>query len=146
MSRIQELEEQIARNAAVRAQAEEKQYEADLEARIALEAEHGPLATVKPARFVAGFPTRAYARIPTASEYKRYKDQIHRAVGKKDVAAQQAAAEQLARSCWLYPPPGDRGLSDEQQAMLDRFPGILTSISIAALALAEGKADDEGKD
>jgi hypothetical protein len=139
-SRIEELEERLAQNRAARSKAEEAQYAVDLEARISLEEQHGTIAAVKVSRFSPGHPTQAYLRTPTGAQYKRYKDQIHRAVDKKNIHAQQEASELLARSCWVYP------ASDEAKAaMLDAFPGLLTPLSMAAAALAEGKAEDEGK-
>lgn len=144
--RTEELEERLARSREEREKAEEAQYEIDLEARIKLEEEHDIVAAVKVARFATGFPTRAYVRTPTSSEYKRYKDSIHRAVDKRNVKSQQEAGDQIARACWVYPAPGEGGLSDEQAAMLGRFPGLLTAIGLAAIGLAEGKTLDEGKD
>ena len=140
MSRVEALEAKLAENRAARAKAEEAQYEIDLAARIDLEEEHGTIAAVKVSRFMPGQPTQAYLKTPTGPQYKRYKDQIHRAVDKKNIASQQDAAELLAKSCWVYP------ASDEAKAaMLEAFPGLLTPLSMAAASLAEGKAEDEGK-
>lgn len=146
MSRIEELEEKLAKTREVREKAEGEQYEKDLEEQIRLVEEHGVIATVKVARFAPGFPTRAFVRTPRSSEYKRYKDSVHRAIDKKNISSQQAASEQLARSCWVYPAPGEGGLSEEQSAMLEKFPGLLTAIGVTAIGLAEGKTVDEGKD
>ena len=38
------------------------------------------------------------------------------------------------------------GTEDERAAMLEAFPGLLTPISMAAAALAEGKTEETGKD
>lgn len=140
MTRIEELEAKLEVSRAARAKAEDEQYEVDLEARIALEEEHGTIAAVKVSRFTPGQPTRAFLRTPTGSEYKRYKTQIHKAVDKKNITSQQEAADLLARSCWVYP-----ATDDAKVAMLDAFPGLLTPLSMAAAALAEGKTEDEGK-
>lgn len=139
-SKSDELEKKLEAMRATRAQAEETQYEADLEARIELEVEHGTIAAVKVSRFSPGQPTHAYLRTPTGPEYKRYKDQIHRAVDRKSVPAQQDAIDLLARTCWVYP-AGD----EAQKAMLAAFPGLLTPLFTAASSLAEGKAVEEGK-
>lgn len=139
---VAELEAKLEAKRAERAKAEEQQYEKDLEARIALEDEHGTVAAVKVSRFVHGQPTRAYLRTPNAAEYKRYKSQMFAAAGgKKGGVSQQQAQELLAQACWAYPSG-----KEAQDAMLEAFPGLLTPLSIAAAALAEGKAEDEGKD
>ena len=141
MSRIEELEKKLADKRAERAKAEEAQYELDLEARLALEDEHGTIAAVKVARFAPGQPTCAYLRVPTGPEYKRYKDQIHYAVEAKSVPKQQNAAETLAKSCWVYP-----STDEAKKAMLDAFPGLLSPLANAAAALAEGKSERLGKE
>lgn len=146
MSRIEELEDKLANVRAGRAKAEEEQYEKDLEEQLRLTEEHVVLATVKVARFAPGFPTRAFVRMPRSSEYRRYKDRVHRAADKKNITDIQSAGDQLARACWVYPAPDDDGMSDAQTAMLEAFPGLLTAIGVAAIGLAEGRAVDEGKD
>lgn len=141
MSKVEELEQKLADRRAARAKAEEAQYEKDLEARIELEDEHGSIASVSVARFVAGHPTMALLRTPTSAEYKRYKAQMFRAAAEKKAAVgQQAAQELLAGACWVYPKT-----EDERAAMLEAFPGLLTPISMAAAALAEGKTEETGK-
>ncbi len=141
LSRAEELEAKLAAKRAERAAAEETQYEKDLEARIALEDEHGNIAAVKVSRFTPGQPTRAYLRTPNASEYKRYKAQMFAASGSKRAAlSPQQIQEQLAESCWVYP-----ATKEEKASMLDAFPGLLTPLSMAAAALAEGTAEEEGK-
>jgi hypothetical protein len=139
-TKIEELEARLAAKRAERAQLEAMQYEADLEALLALEDEHGVIAAVKVARFVPGHPTRVFVRTPKSSEYQRFKDLIHRAVERKSLGKQAEAGEQLARMCWVYP-----GTEEARAAMLDAFPGLLANIQLAATALAEGKAEDEGK-
>ena len=142
MSKIAELEAKLEAKRAERAQAEEAQYELDLEARIALEDEHGTIAAVKVSRFVPGQPTRAYLRTPNGAEYKRYKAQMFKAAAdKKSPVSTQQAQEMLASACWVYPAG-----KEAQDAMLGAFPGLLTPLSMAAAALAEGKAEEEGKE
>lgn len=144
MSKVEELEAKLAARRAARAKAEEAQYEKDLEARIELEDEHGSIASVSVARFVDGHPTMALVRTPSSGEYKRYKAQMFRAAhdGKKGAPVGQAAAQELlARACWVWP-----ASEEARDAMAEAFPGILTPISQAAAALAEGKAEDTGKD
>lgn len=139
-ARTEELEARLEANRAEREKAEDAQYEIDLEKRIELETEHGGIAAVKVSRFVPGQPTRAYLRTPTGPEYKRYKALMFAANQQKNTPKMQVEAqEQLARSCWIYP------AKDDQDAMLAAFPGILSPLSMAAAALAEGKTEDEGK-
>ncbi len=138
---VAELEAKLEEKRAARAAAEEAQYEKDLEARLVLEDEHGTIAAVKVSRFVAGQPTRAYLRTPNSSEYKRYKAQMFAvAANKKSALSPQQIQEQLAEACWVYP-----AAKDAKAAMLEAFPGLLTPLSMAAAALAEGTAEDEGK-
>jgi hypothetical protein len=141
MSKIEELEAKRAEKLAARAKAEEAQYEKDLEARIRLEDEHGTLAGVKVVGFVPGQPTHAFVKAPLPAQYKRYKDLVQRAGDEKRGATKRAdAIDQLAQDAWIYPES-----AEERAAMLERFPGILTPIFVAAVRLAEGKNEDEGK-
>lgn len=135
------LEAELEKLRASKAKAEETQYEADLEARLELEQEHEAIAAVKVARFISGQPTQAYVRTPSSAEYRRFRTLVHKAVGQKNPSAQAEASEQLARSCWVYPKT-DEG----RNAMLAAFPGILTPLANAAAALAQGNAEDVGKD
>ncbi len=141
MTRIEELEKKRADMLAARTKGEEAQYEIDLEARIALEEEHGLTVAVGVVVFKQGQPTQAYLRMPNGLEYKRYKDLVYRAA--RDPHAKtsaMAAQEQLARSCWVYP-----ATDDAKASMLEAFPGLLTPLGTAAAALAEGKNESEGK-
>jgi hypothetical protein len=140
VSRIDELEAKLEAKRAERAAGRETQYEKDLEARIDLEEQHGTIAAVEIARFVPGQPTRAYLRTPSVPEYKRYKAQVYANAQKKGAVSLQQAQELLAASCWVYPAG-----KEAQDAMLEAFPGLLTPLSTAASALAEGKAEEEGK-
>jgi hypothetical protein len=138
--KIEELERKRAERLSELDSKETEQRVTDLEGREAVEEQHGLVAAVSVARYVPGFPTCAYVRTPTSLEYKRYVEQIGKAVEKKSTKSQRDASELLAKSCWVYPET-----SEAKTAMLDRFPGLLTPIGMAAAALAEGKAEDEGK-
>ncbi len=138
---VAELEAKRAAKLAEKAKAEEAQYEKDLSARIDLEDEHGTIAAVKVSRFAPGQPTMALLRTPTFDEYKRYKATMFATAGnKKTGLSPQKIQEQLAEACWVYPAG-----QEAQAAMLEAFPGLLTPLSMAAAALAEGVAEDEGK-
>lgn len=140
-TRLEEIEAKRAERKAAHEAAEAEQFANDLEALDALEEEHGDgtIGAIK-VRFKKGQPTRAFFKTPTSAQYKRYLDCVHKGVDKKNLGKQREAQEQLARSCWVYP-------KDEaaQAAMLEDFPGLLTSMGLAAAALAEGKAEEEGK-
>lgn len=140
MATVEELEEQLAKRRAARAELETEQRAKDLGAQIELEEEHDALAVVKVAKFVPGQPTMALVKTPTPAAYKRYVDTVGRAVDKKTTSLQREAQEQLARSSWVYPAE-----DEARKSMLATFPGLLTSIGLAASALAEGRAEAEGK-
>ncbi len=124
-----------------RAAAEAAQYEKDLEARIRLEDDLGTLAAVKVVRHVPGQPMQAFVKTPSPSQYKRYKDLVQRSGDDKNGAAKRSdAIDQLARAAWVYP-----AAEEDREKMLEAFPGILTPIFVAAVRLAEGKSEDEGK-
>ncbi len=136
---IEELEERRAARRAEREKAEREQYATDLAALEGLEDEHGKIAAVKVA-YTKGQPTRAFLKTPTGAQYRRYVDQISKAVEKSNLRSQRDAQELLARSVWVYPKE-----EKDRAMMLEAFPGLLTSIAIAAANLAEGKAEEEGK-
>ncbi len=139
MTKIEELEAKRAKVLAEREKAETEQAERDLEARFALEDEHGPVAEIKMRVFKAGQPTRAYVRMPESGEYRRFKDLVQK--HEKQPKKVQDAADQLARATWVYPAD-----DEAKAAMLDAFPGLLTTIANVAVAMANGKDADEGKD
>lgn len=141
MSKVDELEKQLQDRRDARAKLEVEQYEKDLQARLDAEDEHGTVAAIKVARYLPGQPTCAYVRTPQPAEYKRFKQQIMRAGEDKGKAKRtEDAIDLLAKACWIYPVE-----EEDRDAMLDAFPGLLTPISAAAAALAEGKSEDEGK-
>lgn len=139
-SKLEEIQERRTERAKAEAAAAEAQLVTDLEALEVLEEEHGVIAAVKVARFREGHPTRAFLRTPKPAEYKRYVDSVSKSYEKKNQRGQRDAQEILAKSCWVYP-EDDKA----KDAMLEAFPGLLTSIAIAAAALAEGKQEEEGK-
>lgn len=141
MATVEEMEALLASRKADREKAKADQYAKDLEAYAALDEEHGGgVARVCVSVFKQGQPTFAVLRMPSGVEYKRYVDQVNRAAEKKNVKATRDAAELLAKACWVYPKE-----KEAQESMLEEFPGLLTSMAIAASSLAEGKAEDEGK-
>lgn len=142
METVEEIEKRRADRQADLAKKQTEQYAVDLAARDALEQEHGDgaVTAVKVAKFKPGFPERVIVKVPTSAQYKRYVDQVGKAGGAKDPAKTRKASELLAESCWIYPRE-----ADDRKAMLEEFPGLLTTVAIAAAALAEGKAEDEGK-
>ena len=136
---LEEQERLLEQRKEARASAEKVQRLKDLQARVELEDEHGELAAVSVAKFRDGQPTMALIRTPSVPEYKRYKDKIFHA--KQNAKALKAASEELAAQCWVYPKS-----QEERDAMIEAFPGLLTPISLAATALAEGVTEAVGKD
>lgn len=137
---IEQLQELRAKNREERESAEKEQFRKDLAALVDLESAHDRVASVK-VRFVPGHPTRAFLRAPSRAEYQRYRDTYAKAAEKKNTKAQTDAMDQLAKTCWVYPLE-----QKDRDAMLEEFPGLLASILIEATKLAEGKAEEEGKD
>lgn len=137
---LQAIEDRLERKREEKAKAERAQRIIDLQAREKLEEEHDAISAVKVARHVAGQPTMAFIRTPSPGEYKRYRDTTAKSATSKNTKSQNDAADLLARACWVY--PADR---DAQDAMLEAYPGLLVSLTIAAQKLAEGNAVDEGK-
>jgi hypothetical protein len=144
MSTIEQRREALEKRRAEREEASAKaraeQRLLDEEAYEDLKDEHA-VASVSTSRFVEGQPTMAIVRMPTPSEYKRYVDQIGANVAKKSTKGQRDAQELLANSCWVYPRE-----VEARKAMLEVFPGLLTPLSMAAAKLAEGNAEEEGKE
>lgn len=139
-TKLEELEQKREALVEERAKAETAQYEKDLEARIRLEDDHGTVGSVK-VRYVPGQATQAFVKTPSPAHYKRYKDLLQRSGEDKKSATKKAEAiDQLAKDSWIYPE------SEEERAkMLEKVPGLLTSIFVVAVRLAEGKGEDEGK-
>lgn len=140
-TKLEELQERRASQREAKKVAEREQFEKDYEKLIELEMEHDVVRAVKVDFFVADLPTRAFMRAPNRAEYKRYRDLVNKAAAKKDAGAVTEAADQLAKACWIYPTE-----KETREAMLDSFPGLLASIAHEATQLAEGKAEEEGKD
>jgi len=140
VSRLEEAQAKLAAKKAARDAAADEQLATDLEARLCLEDEHEVLAAVSISRHVKGHPVQAYVRAPTPAEYKRYRDQFHRAYKRENIPEQQKAQDLLGRTCWVYP-----AAKEAQDAMAEAFPGLVTQLAVAASALAEGKAEAEGK-
>lgn len=87
---------------------------------------------------VADAPVVLGVRAPTPAEYKRLVQTLHR----PGITAEQkvAAAEQLARSCWVY--PADPAVREQICAANS---ATMTQIGSLAQQLAELRAADEGK-
>lgn len=141
MSTVEELESLLAERKAAREKAKADQYAKDLAAYVELEDEHaGCVRRVDASVFKDGQPTFAVLRMPTGAEYKRFVEQVTRAAEKKNPKATRDATDLLAKACWVY--PKDKAAQD---SMLEAYPGLLTSMAVAASSLAEGRAEEEGK-
>jgi len=141
--RREEIEARRAARKAELASARAEQEVADLEAFDALEVEHGDgaVASLSVERYVKGQPTMIVVRAPSAAQYKRFVDQVGKAVEKNNMSARRGAQDLLAESCWVYP-----ASPEARKAMLAEFPGLLVSIAVKASQLVEAKAVEEGKD
>lgn len=137
---IKELEAKRAAKQDAEEEARKAQYLIDLAARIELEEEHGHVTAVKLSRFVKGVPTMALVRAPSKPEYSRFKGMHASAANSKNAAKGRIdALEMLGNACWVYP------AEEKRDAMLGVATGLVVNIGNAALALAEGREEDEGK-
>jgi len=139
-----DAEARIAKSRDARDEQRDEQEATDLEAIADLEENGGEaLHTMTCSGFAPGVPVRIAFRAPTRSEYKRYSDLTGKAAkNKNDVKGHRDAQEQLARSCWVYPPANPPEL---REAVLEAFPGAIISMAIEAVKLAELRSEEEGK-
>jgi hypothetical protein len=136
---VEALERRLEERREQRKREERAQERIDLTARLDLEDEHGTVGVVR-VPFVKGSPTQVYVRPPTPAEYKRYKQTVQNAAASKRTRDVGNAQDQIAEACWVYP-----GTPEERASMAARVSGILTSIGVVAIRLAEGAAEEEGK-
>jgi hypothetical protein len=141
-AKLAEIEARRAERKGKLDEAKKVQACADLEAYDALEVEHGDenVASLEVERFVEGHPTFVVLKAPDGPQYKRFVDQVSRAVEKNNLIERRKAQDLLAESCWIYP-----NTPEARKAMLAAFPGLLVSIAVRATQLVEGKASAEGK-
>jgi hypothetical protein len=141
MATVEELEAKRAARKADADKARSEQYAKDLAAVDALECEHADWGmldiSLRVTNFVPGVPSLVGVRAPKELEYKRFFQQINRA-GNAD--AKMAAHEQLAKTCWVYPPE-----DAQRKAMCEANPGLIAGVGNLAIKLAELKSDEEGK-
>lgn len=114
----------------------------DMTAVLDLEERHGA-SGVKVIRLpvAAGLPTLIVARRAQPAEHKRYRAQ--QALDKKgrvDMGAINTAAEMVADLVVVYPD------AETYARVRETFPGVHAQAGLAAIKLAEGREDDEGKD
>jgi len=140
--RIEAVEKRRAERKVELAKEREAQEATDLEAIDALEMEHGAggVARLDLERFAKGLPTCVALRTPDPAQYKRFVDQVGKAVEKNNQGARRDAQDLFAKSCWAYPAE-----QEARDRMLEQFPGLLVSIAIRAAQLVEAKAAEEGK-
>jgi hypothetical protein len=142
--RLAAIEAKRAARKAMASDAKLEQTVVDMEALDAAEVEHGDgrVARIDLDFYEAGLPTFVLARMPKPIEFKRYQDQCaakNRSGGNDIVAASLKAGNTLADGCRIYP-------DDKTYALvLERSPGVHSHLAQAALKLAQGHADEEGK-
>lgn len=135
---IKQIEsEREARKAAL-LDARNAQHVIDLEALNALEIERGDenVAAVNVDRFSPGLVTLVVVRPLSKHELKRFRDRVKRESGDAS-----SAAEEAAESTLLYPAKD----SPEWKALLDAVPGMSVRAGVAAVQLAAGVEQVEGK-
>jgi hypothetical protein len=77
--------------------------------------------------------------VPKPAEVKRYRSRI-KPDSKGRPGDAVAAAEELAAVCRVYPD------DDTYAALCEARPGIHVQLGVAAIQLAAGQAEDQGKD
>lgn len=143
MSRLDDIKAKRAALLEQRRAAEEDQRATDYEAIYAIEDATGEVLRVLEVEHVSGLPCTIGVRAPSAHEVKRYHDRLRLRVsrsGRPETADAIGAQEELGRACTVYP----------QGEVLDRLeearPGLRVSAGMAAVALAQAREADEGKD
>ena len=113
----------------------ETQEALDLEAIDALEVEHGDgnVAVLRVA-YTEGVSVLAAVRCPTSAEVKMYHSQLNKKKADKD-----AAAQQLARLCQIYPPAGE-----EREKQHEARPALALMLGVAASNLSAAQELEEG--
>lgn len=115
----------------------------DLEAIFEIEEQIGVKNVAKVrVNYAEDLPVLVAVRCPTGPEMKRYKDMgsTTNKEGNLDLRAHRAAVEALATACLKYPDPDTYALLKEAR------PGLHTVLGNAAVKLATGREEDEGKD
>ena len=135
---LHSIEQERAERKEALAKQKAEQQVADLARLNELEIEHGDesVATVRLGRYVPGIATLAVVRCLRPAELKRYRDRV-----KKENADNARAAEEAGMSALLYPEKG----SDLWQATFAAVPGITARLGVAAVYLAAGLEQAEGK-
>lgn len=112
------------------------QFAEDLEFIDALEIEHGAsnVAVIRVPFDEHGTPVAVVVRTPKPAEVSRYRDRLK--VEKADTAK---AAEEIGAVCRVYPD------KDVFEKIANKRPGVKAQCGVAALALAVGTAESEGK-
>ena len=112
------------------------QFLEDLEFIDALEIEHGTsnVSVIRVPFDAHGVPVSVVVRTPKPAEVSRYRDRL-----KAEKADTAKAAEEIGAVCRVYP---DRDVFDK---IADKRPGVKAQCGVAALALAVGTAESEGK-
>ncbi len=138
---VEDVEKRRALRREETAKKKAAQYEKDLDALDALEAEHGEecVAALEVPSFKEGLPTIVVVKSPGGTSfYARYKGIVRRA-GKSHEAI-GAAQEMLGESCIAY--PADDAV---KKALFEAFPGTALSAAVRVLKFVELEEADEKK-
>lgn len=135
--RIAEIEARRSARRDATAKARAEQYEKDLEALDALEAEHGEdrISALKMPSFVHGLPTIVVVRTPSPSVFGRFRSMVRKAKG--DAEALGTAKDLLASSCLLYPAD-----AETYAKMKDSWPSTHDVVGVEVIRLGEAGGKD----
>jgi hypothetical protein len=138
-SPLEALEDRRNARKAAEQQAYETRLVEDLEKIDELEIEHGDsnVAVVR-VPYTPGLPAAVAARCPKPAEIKRMRAQL-KPKHEKDRPDQEAAVEQVARGCLIYPDV------ETFAALCIARPGLSTQLGKEAIKLAVGNEESEGK-
>jgi hypothetical protein len=139
MSDVSEIQARRDARKAAAKEEHEAQLALDLEAVDALEAERGDTnVAVVSIPHTSGLPTLFAVRTPSPAETKRYRARVK--PGKEgEPGDYEGAAAEIGAVCLAYP---EREVYEQ---MVAARPGITTQAGLAALKLASGHAESEGK-
>lgn len=140
--RIAAARERLEKQKAKLGEQEAEQRATDEENLVALHEEHsGMIRVARMTVYVPGQPTLAVVRLPEQTVFTRYKQLVGKNAKGENLTAVLDAQAQVGRSSWIYPRE-----DADRQAMAKAFPGLVATLGLAAIAMANGKEEEEGKD
>lgn len=138
-SRLEEVEARRAKRRAAAKEAADDQKATDLEAIDELEMVHGVLRYVE-VEHAPGLPVLAAVRCPKPVEFKRFQDRVRPKNVDGMLGDTAMATAEIGAVCQVYPVD-----ADIRAQLHEARPGLLVQLGGAALDLARGRAEAEGK-